>query len=74
MRLSTFDIVVYLMNVYHCQSIPSHLHNNQFHIFQFSNRFSLDSITNNNQQIINLNRNNNNKNNNNIIDILYKII
>ena len=31
-----FDIVVYLLNVYLCQSIPSHLHN-QFHIFQFVN-------------------------------------
>ena len=30
------DIVVYLLNVYLCQSIPSHLHN-QFHIIQFSN-------------------------------------
>ena len=33
---STFDVVVYLLNVYLCKSIPSHLHN-QFHIFQFSN-------------------------------------
>ena len=31
-----FDIVVYLLNVYLYQSIPSHLHN-QFHIFQFVN-------------------------------------
>ena len=35
-RSSTFDIVVYLLNVYLCRSIPSHLHN-QFHIFQFLN-------------------------------------
>ena len=35
-RSSTFDIIVYLLNIYLCQSIPSHLHN-QFHIFQFSN-------------------------------------
>ena len=35
-RYSKFDIVVYLLNVYLYQSIPSHLHN-QFHIFQFSN-------------------------------------
>ena len=34
--LSKFDIIVYLLNVYLWQSIPSHLHN-QFHIFQFSN-------------------------------------
>ena len=34
--ISNIDIVVYLLNVYLCQSIPSHLHN-QFHIFQFSN-------------------------------------
>ena len=33
---SKFDVVVYLLNVYLCQSIPSHLHN-QFHIFQYSN-------------------------------------
>ena len=35
-RYSKFDIIVYLLNVYLCQSIPSLLHN-QFHIFQFSN-------------------------------------
>ena len=33
---SKIDIVVYLLNFYICQSIPSHLHN-QFHIFHFSN-------------------------------------
>ena len=35
---STLDNVIYLLNVYLCQSIPSH-HHNQFHIFQFSNQF-----------------------------------
>ena len=35
-KISKIDIVVYLLNFYLCQSIPSHLHN-QFHIFQFSN-------------------------------------
>ena len=34
-----FEVVVYFLNLYLCQSIPSHLHN-QFHIFQFSNRFN----------------------------------
>ena len=52
-----FDIVVHLLNVYLCQSIPSHLHN-QFHIFQFVNHFP-----NHNQN----NNNNNNNNNNKII-------
>ena len=33
-KSSKFDVVVYLLNDYLCQSIPSHLHN-QFHIFQF---------------------------------------
>ena len=33
--LSKFDIVVHLFNIFLCQSIPSHLHD-QFHIFQFS--------------------------------------
>ena len=36
----TFDIVVYLLNVYLCQSIPSHLHN-QFHIFQFIHHYDI---------------------------------
>ena len=31
-----FNIVVHSLNIYLCQSIPSHLRN-QFHIFQFSN-------------------------------------
>ena len=35
MRSSKFDIVVCLMNIYLCRSIPSHLHNIQFHIFQY---------------------------------------
>ena len=33
------EVVVHLLNIYLCQSIPSHLHN-QFHIFQFSNLHS----------------------------------
>ena len=41
-----FDIVAQLLNVYLCQSIPSHLHN-QFHIFQFSNYPSFYNNCNN---------------------------
>ena len=50
-----FDIVVHLLNVYLCQSIPSHLHN-QFHIFQFSNL-----NTNHNYNNHNINNKNNNE-------------
>ena len=59
-----FDIVVFLLNVYLCQSIPSHLHN-QFHIFQFSNLHLnynnnendiKNGIANKNEIIINDNR------------------
>ena len=35
-----FDIVINVLNIYLCNSIPSHLHN-QFHVFQFSNFYSI---------------------------------
>ena len=46
------EVVVYLLNIYLCQSIPSHLHN-QFHIFQFSILYSNhnDNICKNNDYI-----------------------
>ena len=53
---SKIDIVVYLLNFYICQSIPSHLHN-QFHIFHFLNHYDKNihnANTNNNN--ININR------------------
>ena len=46
-----FDVVVYLLNVYLCKSIPSHLHN-QFHIFQFS-KLQNKNINLNKEEIIN---------------------
>ena len=53
MKSSTFNIIVYLMNVYLCQSIPSHLHNNQFHIFQFSNHpHNIPILQNNNDNFL----------------------
>ena len=61
MGYTKFDIVVHLLNVYLCQSIPSHLHN-QFHIFQFSN---LHYQNNGILQYNNHNNNHNNHNNNN---------
>ena len=42
---SKIDIVVYLLNFYLCQSIPSHLHN-QFHIFHFLNNHPFNYINN----------------------------
>ena len=56
---SKFEVVVYLLNIYLCHSIPSHLHN-QFHIFQFSN---LPSNHNDNNNNYNNGKNNNNNNN-----------
>ena len=50
-RSLKFDIVVYLLNDYLCQSIPSHLHN-QFHIFQFSNLHPDQHHNNNNNDNI----------------------
>ena len=64
-RASTFDIVVYLLNVYLYQSIPSHLHN-QFHIFQFSNIYSNDF-----NKLLNCSLNDNNSNNDHDIDDYY---
>ena len=63
---SKFDIIVYLLNVYHCQSIPSHLHN-QFHIFQFSNSLynQKNKMVNNNSNHFPFNHKNDAKNNNN---------
>ena len=46
-----FDVVVHLLNVYLCQSIPSYLHN-QFHIFQFS-KLQNDNKNNQNKEEIN---------------------
>ena len=43
---SKFEVVVYLLNIYLCQSIPSHLHN-QFHIFQFSDNHPNHNLSNN---------------------------
>ena len=77
-RSSKFEIVIYLLNGYLCQSIPSHLHNH-FHIFQFSNHpLFYNSINNNNKnnndnnnltnsrdEIENIMMNNNNNDNNN---------
>ena len=56
-----FEIVVYILNVYICQYIPSHLHD-QYHIFQFSNHSPFNhknNIVNNNENINNDNNNNN---------------
>ena len=55
-KFLTIDIVVYLLNVYLRQSIPSHLHN-QFHIFHFSNH--PPNYINNSHDNINPNLNNN---------------
>ena len=59
-RYSILDFVVYLLNAYLCQSIPSHLHHH-FNIFQFSNQLPNNNNNNNN----NLNNKNNVNNNNN---------
>ena len=61
------DIVVYLLNIYLCRSIPSHFHN-QFHIIQFSNLHS-----NHKNGILQNNNNNNNKDNENYYDY-YSIV
>ena len=75
---SKFEVIVYLLNVYLCQSIPSHLHN-QFHIFQFSNnrRNICDNINitnSSNNKNNNNNNNNNNSNNNNEYDKYSQIV
>ena len=63
---STFDIVVYLLNLFICQAVPSHLHN-QFHIFQFLNPLYNLGI-NLNKDISNINDNKNEIEENNIIN------
>ena len=64
-KYSKFDIVVYLLNVFLCRSIPSYLHNH-FNIFQFST-LHFNQHNNNN------NNNNNINNNNKEEEILIKI-
>ena len=44
---SNIDLIVYLLNIFLCQSIPSQLHN-QFHIFQFSDNHPIPFNNNNN--------------------------
>ena len=61
---SKIDIVVYIVNFYICQSIPSHLHN-QFHIFHFSNHPPSNYIINNKILIPNNTNNQNSKEENN---------
>ena len=68
-RSFKLDRVVFLLNFYLCQSIPSNLHN-QFHIFQFKNHHpNSNNNTNNNN-----NNNNNNMNNNNNYNDYLKIV
>ena len=71
-KFLNIDIIVYLMNFYLCQSIPSHLHN-QFHIFQFLNHPS-NYIINNYNNKINLNNNLNNKINNKNLSLNNNVI
>ena len=66
-----FDIVVYLLNIYLCQSIPSHLLN-QFHIFQFSSLHSNSHINNNKNNFNNLNMDDKNNNFQEVIEENYQ--
>ena len=72
---SNIDLIVYLLNIFLCQSIPSQLHN-QFHIFQFSDNHPIpfNNNNNNNNNINNNNNNNNNKQDTNNNDYYLKLV